>query len=321
MHDLSALNPGRILHALFVMCAAFALLFASERAAADTTPTPLRALVVTIVAQDGFLTWLLDDAIRAGTLPPLTFTVAHVRDLRHLLEQADFDLVIAHEHARPAQRLEQHGVLVDGPRVFANPIAILGPADDPAEIASADSFSGVIERLRAHEACWIINQQDGKNALQQLIRSAGLNCIVDDAAFAGAAAVLAAQKRGAYTLWGFHPFTRLGVTQMRAFVNADPRLLRPLRAWTVAASDRQREVHAVVETILDATHQQRLTTFRLPSDSINQPWWPVAAADAASGVARTRQGLRALPQQRADHGTGRAEAEMGQQREAETVAQ
>jgi len=320
MHESSALSPGAILCALLaVLC----LPCAPGHAATDTVRTPLRALVVTIVAQDGFLTWLLDDAVRAGTLPPLTLMTAHVRDLRQLLEQSDFDIVIAHEHARPAQRLEQHGVLVDGHRVFANPMAILGPVHDPAAIAGANSFADVIERLRAHEACWVINQQDGKDSLQQFIRSGSVNCIVDDPDLAGAAAVVAAQKRGAYTLWGFHPYTRLGLTGMRAFVTADPRMLRPLRAWTVAASGRREEVRAVVDTILDESHQRRLATFRLTSDSANQPWWPVTAvaADDASGAARTRQGVRALPQQRADHGTGRTEAEMGQQREAEAMAQ
>ena len=55
-------------------------------------PPPLRALVVTIVAQDGFLDGLLAAAVRAGRIPPLELSTAHVREIPRRLAAEDFDL-------------------------------------------------------------------------------------------------------------------------------------------------------------------------------------------------------------------------------------
>jgi hypothetical protein len=258
-------------------------LAAGVAAGAHAEAPPLAALVVKIVAQDGFLDWLVADEVGAGRLPPLAITTTHVREIKGRLAGGEFDLVIAHDHARPPQRLVAAGVLAAGPVVFANPQSLIGPAQAVAALRGVASFDAALARLGADGACWVPNRQDGLSTLQAPLveGEAKLACVIDDAAASGAAAVALAQTRGAFTLWGFHPFTRLGLADMGAVVIGDPRLLRGLRAWPVAGSKHEAEARALIEVLSSPALQARLAAFRLAGDPVNQAWWPAAAAAAA----------------------------------------
>jgi len=286
---------------------------------------PLHAVVVTIVAEEDFLGWLTAPAVAAGKVPALELTTRHVRDIGATLAEAPYDLVIAHAHARPAQRLAARGVLGDGRTVFANPIALIGPPDDPAGVAGALDLEQAFARLATRRACWLGNRQPDVAALTAAARAAGVACVIEETSRSGAHAVVAAHGRGAYTAWGLHPYTRLGRDGDRAYVIGDARLLRPLVAWTVSASPRREEAHALVAWLAGAEAQARVAAFRLARDPDNQPFWPTAAT--AGGAARPgsgtgpRAGAGGLPRQGAEHGAGRSEAEMGQQGERQAVAQ
>jgi tungstate transport system substrate-binding protein len=260
---------------------------------AEQTPTrpPLRALVVTIVAQDGFLDWLLAEAVAAGRIATLEITTAHVRAIPAHLGDEGFDLVIAHDHARPTRRLAKQGLLVDDRLVFANPQAIIGPADDPAGVARATSFVDALARIAETGACWLLNTHGGLAAIQRPVREAPIRpaCVIDEPANAGAAAVRAAAATGAYTLWGFHPYTRGTHPGQAAWVVGDPVLIRPLRAWRVAASPRAEEVSAVLDELAAEAVGTRLATFRLQGDPVNQAWWPPQAAAAGMAPGARRQ--------------------------------
>ncbi|MGE0483360.1 MAG: hypothetical protein AB7Q81_04420 [Gammaproteobacteria bacterium] len=267
----------------------FAICVALAAHAEDATPRPpLRALVVTIVAQDGFLDWLLADAVASGRIAPLDIATAHVRAMPQRLAEETFDLVIAHDHARPTRRLAKRGTLVDGRLVFANPQAIIGPATDPAAVARATSFTDAIARIAEARACWLFNTHGGLAAIQRPAREAPVRpaCVVDEPANAGATAVRAAAKVGAYTLWGFHPYTRGKHPGQAAWVMADPTLIRPLRAWRVAASSRVDEVSAVLDELAAEAAGTRLATFRLHGDTVNQAWWPPRDAAVVEAGAR-----------------------------------
>jgi tungstate transport system substrate-binding protein len=244
---------------------------------------PLRALVVTIVDQDGFLEWLVADAVAAGTVPPLALTTSHVRDLPARLEEGQWDLVIAHAHARPAQRLAARGVLGDGTPVFANPRTIIGPADDPAGLRGASDFDAALARLFAHGGCWVRHEHAGLAALQPRPGDADGRCVLAADEPGPLAALAAARTHGAYTVWGYHPFMRTARDGLAAVVIGDPQLLATLDAWTVTASPRRAEARAVIGLLSAPATQARLAEFRLDDDSANQAWWPAAAAlDAAS---------------------------------------
>lgn len=244
-------------------------------------PPPLRALVVTIVAQDGFLDGLLAAAVRAGRIPPLELSTAHVREIPRRLAAEDFDLVIAHDHAGPPRRLAERGLLADGRVVFANPLAVIGPADDPAGVAGAPSLATAMARVADAGRCWVIEQQPRLAALQRplLAGPAAPACIVDQAGARGAAAVSLAHARGGYSVWGLHPFDRARPAGQRAFVIDEARLLSPLRAWRVTASARGEAVMAVLAELGAPATQARLADFRLEGDADNQAWWPAPASD------------------------------------------
>ncbi|MEQ8660607.1 MAG: hypothetical protein RLW62_07305 [Gammaproteobacteria bacterium] len=249
-----------------------AVLLALPAAAAP----PLRALVVTIVAQEDFLAWLVADAVAAGTIAPLAIATAHVRELATRLDTAPYDVVIAHAHARPAQSLAARGVLAPGTPVFANPRAIIGPADDPAGLRGAPDLADALARLAAGGACWIRHEHGGLTDLQP---AAGADdaCVIAPAAPGPGGALDAARNHRAYTLWGYHPFMRRAPQGLAAIVTGDARLLATLVAWPVASSPRRAEVDAFIALLAAPATQTRLTRFRLADDHANQAWWPAAA--------------------------------------------
>lgn len=249
--------------------------------AAQAAPPPLRALVVTIVAQGGFLEWLVEQAVAAGTVTPLALDVAHVRELDQRLAEGSYDLVIAHAHARPAQRLAVRGVLAAGTPVFANPRAIIGPADDPAGLRGAASLDDALTRLAAHGGCWVHHAHGGLVDLQPAADATD-RCVLVPAATGPGGALAAAREHGAYTLWGYHPFSRRAAPGLAAIVTGDARLLATLLAWPVATTPRREEVDELIALLASPAIQQRLATFRLAGDPANQAWWPASAAAAVT---------------------------------------
>lgn len=298
--------------------------------AAPADEAPLRALVVTIVAEDGFLPWLTAPAVAAGELPALVLTTRHVRDFAAALDAADYDLVIAHAHARPVQRLAEQGRVSTGRAVFANPIALIGPAHDPAGLATAGDLDAAFARLAGHGACWLDNGQPELAPLTALARERGVDCVIVAPSANGAHAVVAAAARGAYTAWGLHPYTRLARDAERAHVIGDARLLRPLVARAVLASPRRQEAQAVIDWLADTAAQRRLQDFRLARDPRSQAFWPVAATAASAPAPAAAPGsgrggragsMRRAPGVQADERPARTEGEMGQQREGQPLAQ
>jgi len=281
MHESAASSLARARHAAARLLAL--LILAGMAPAPHADAPPLRALVVTIIAQEGFLEWLVSDAVAAGTVPPLAVATSHVRSLSAHLDEGEWDLVIAHAHARPAQRLAARGVLGDGTAVFANPRTIIGPADDPAGLRGASDFDAALARLFARGGCWVRHEHAGLAALQPRPDQTDGRCVLAADGPGPLAALAAARTHGAYTVWGYHPFMRTTRDGLAAVVIGDPRLLATLNAWTVTNSPRRTEALALISLLAAPATQARLPEFRLDDDTPNQAWWPAAAAmEAAS---------------------------------------
>lgn len=276
MHEHAASNLARARRTAARLLAL--LIVAGMAPAPRADAPPLRALVVTIVAQEGFLGWLVADAVAAGTVPPLAITTSHVRGLSAHLDESEWDLVIAHAHARPAQRLAARGVIGDGTPVFANPRTIIGPADDPAGLRGATDFDAALSRLFTHGGCWMRHEHAGLAALQPRPDETNGRCVLAADGPGPLAALAATRKHGAYTVWGYHPFMRTARDGLAAVVIGDPRLLATLNAWTVTASPRRAEARALISLLSAPAAQARLAEFRLDDDTTNQAWWPAAAA-------------------------------------------
>jgi hypothetical protein len=155
-------------------------------------------------------------------------------------------------------------------------------------LAGVPGFDRALEMLRAAGQCWLVNPHRGLAGVQAAARKVfdGGCLLTETAGREGAAGVIAARDRGAWTLWGHHPSVRLGDVGVRRVVLGDPALLRPLRAWTVAASPRGDEARRLIATIRSPALQARLAAFRLAGDAVNQPWWPLAAVRPQADVWR-----------------------------------
>jgi hypothetical protein len=235
---------------------------------------------VKIVDQEDFLGSLLDGAAQRREIPEISVSTTHVSEVGARLQEQPFDFVIAHAHAKPARKLESAGTLIEGRIVFANAHTLIGPRSDPAHVANAADFGDAVARITAHKACWLVNYHSGLQELQERLfgGSTPQACVIDDAANSGPLAMRAAAARGAYTVWGYHPFMRLRLEDMRGFAFNDRFLMRPLKAWVVAGGPRGSDVRAVIDVLVSAEVQQRVSAFRLERDAHTQAWWPAAAA-------------------------------------------
>jgi ABC-type tungstate transport system permease subunit len=245
---------------------------------ARTGPGDLRVLVVKIVDQGHFLSWLLAEAVQQGQVANFHVETTHVRNVGARLRADRYDLVIAHAHAKPAQKLAAGGQLTDGRVVFANARAIVGPATDPAGVREATGFDAATARIVRTDVCWLVNQHPGLRELQERVVTGAARpaCVIDAARNSGAGAITAAQAHAAYTVWGYHPFMQLHRDGMQAFAFGDRFLLRPLKIWIVADGGATVSARRLTEVLLSSGVQQRIAAFRLPQDPLNQAWWPAA---------------------------------------------
>ena len=104
--------------------------------AVQAAGTPLRAAVVPIVGQAGFLSSVLAPFLAERGLR-LELTAIHGREVVRLARAGEADLVIMHARFKALPKLRRDGVIGPPVPVFANPIALLAPAGDPAGAAAA----------------------------------------------------------------------------------------------------------------------------------------------------------------------------------------
>lgn len=242
---------------------------------------PLRIHTVPIVNQDRFLASIL--ATQIGTAAPEAEITAHHGDaVIRAARDGRADLIITHVDFAGSQQLLQQGLLAAGAVVFANPVALIGPADAPAEVARAETIEQAHAVIRKAGGCL------RENALVHLRQfyDAALRCSPSDDGATGLGAVLAALGQGQYVWWGLHPFLMaegaLG-GRGQAFVPPDPRVLRPLMAWPVRGADAAR-AQRVIEALRSAQAQAAVSAFRRPGSPDRQVWWPVTALDRLRAI-------------------------------------
>lgn len=156
-----------------------------------------------------------------------------------MAERGDADAVLAHAPAAE-RKLVDAGHLVDGRRVMHNDFVLVGPPDDPGDVAPATDLAGAMHAI-ARDGRFVSRGDDsGTHQLEmQLWQRAG----IDPASVArreetgqGMAATLhVAQQRGAYTLADRGTLLalrdRLQLTIVR---EGDPELLNVYHAYVVS---------------------------------------------------------------------------------------
>jgi putative glutamine transport system substrate-binding protein len=247
---------------------------------APAAPRILRIQAVPIVNQGHFLEQMLATfAAQHGVT--LAVTAQHGRAVVAAARAGTADLIIAHADFKGIVSLVQEGRVGPGRVVFANPIALLAPIGDPAQVVTAGSPEAALARITAAQACLVTNDLEHLRQFQADYLP-GANCPVSTTAGTGLGAVLAGVSQQAYVWWGLHPFLMTN-QPLQPVVFDDPRLLRPLMAWAVRGGDTAL-TDAAIDDLRGAVTQQRVAAFRFQLHPDLQVWWPFAAVDRLAAI-------------------------------------
>jgi putative glutamine transport system substrate-binding protein len=261
-------------------CCLLGILLLALAAAAGAAPRVLRIHAVPVVAQGRFLHTLLAPFATAQDIS-LEIASHHGREVVAAAGRGEADLIVTHADFPGAAELTAEARLGRGEIVFANPIALLAPPDDPGGARSARSPEEALAQIAQAGRCLMPNNL---KHLREFQPRAGMPPTCGGAADAGSGlgAVLAAVAREAYVWWGLHPFLNAG-QPLTPLLLDDPRLLRPLMAWAVAAGDTAL-AEAAIAYLRAPTTQAAVTGFRLPGRPDVQAWWPYAALDRLAAI-------------------------------------
>ena len=250
------------------------LLLLLAAGAVHAAATPLRAAVVPIIGQAAFLSTVLAPFLAERGVR-LELTAIHGREVVHLARAGEADLVIMHARFKALPKLRRDGVIAAPVPVFANPIALLAPAGDPAGAAAAPDVASAMTRIKAARACLLENALEGLLAVQRKLWGDG-GCRLQQADAVGLGAVLAAQRLGAYTWWGLHPFAN-SAQPMTPLVWGEPALLRTLVAAPVAGTPGATLAAEAIAWLNSPAGRRAVAAFRLPGYPAVQAFWPPPA--------------------------------------------
>lgn len=236
-------------------------------------PTPLTVdLSVVRVAS-------VPTAVEGNLLPELarTFTQKRVEltgrtDVYDAARAGKVDLVISHYGHHDCE-----GFVLDGlgewPRtVFSNQMALVGPPEDPAKIRGLGDAVEAFSRIAASKTPFVVNDIDGVRYLTEILwhaagRPARQGWLIDDNT-QKEQAIRVASSRGAYTLWGLTPFTRMHKQEsvrLEPLVLADPLLQRLLVAVVVKAGNVV-GARALQDHLLSPSTQAQIRATPYPTD-------------------------------------------------------
>lgn len=231
---------------------------------------------------------LLDEVIaQFGAQTGLDVTVYSGEDVYQRARTGAFDLIVSHYGHKDVEAFMADG-LGQWPRtVFANQMAVVGPASDPAGIRGYTDATEAYGRIAKSGASWVANNLPGIGYLEAILwEGAGRPAKGEwyvDTGLAQGQAIQAAARRGAYTLWGIFPFLRfleqqkVDLEPMVPMVLADS-LLQRIMVTLVVEPGRFPAVNvegamALQQFLLTPAMQAHIRGFRYPGRD-EQLWWP-----------------------------------------------
>lgn len=253
------------------------LAFACGAARADMPV--LRAAVVPIIGQAAFLPTVLEPFLTAHGAR-LVMTATHGREVVRAARAGETDLIVIHARFKALGKLRREAVIGSPVPVFANPIALLAPPGDPAHVADAPDPATAMARIKATRACLLVNALGGLEDIQRSLWGEG-GCLLQQADAVGLGAVLAAQRLGAYTWWGLHPFVN-SAQPMIPRVWSTPALHRTLVAAPVAGAPAHALAEAAIAWLNSPDGRKAVAAFRLPGHPAVQAFWPPTAEPAST---------------------------------------
>jgi len=250
-----------------VMCAGLVACTSGER--------PLRLGTTYTVEQSGALAVL--DSLWTGP-PPLTTVVAPSGQILRAAANGDLDVVIAH-----APSLEQRLLVGPGHALLRCPLAasrfaVVGPAADPARVATAATAAEAFRRIASAGSPFVSRGDSSGTHVKELAlwRAAGVTPAPRWYLESGtdqATTLHLADERRAYALADLPTYAKLGGLASRILFAADTALTNP---YTLYVARRPEPHPAVRDFATWATHAGRegLLALRLPDGTpafVQQP--------------------------------------------------
>lgn len=259
---------------------AAATLFATSAlpAAPDTTastsadPSTVRLLTVGAALTGNMLQGLVAD-FEADSGYDVDLTVGR-QDIMDQARRHEADVVLVHLGFTPLHDFVTDGRGMYPATVMSNTVAFLIPPDDPAGVRDVDDPFDAFEAIAESESPFVVNNLGETRYITDTLNdAAGRPDPGDwfiDQGQSGPPAVRAASQRGAYTIWGLHPF--LNLRQQQALdleaVLYDDSLMQRIIATTVVRRPpgqvNEEGALALQEFLTDPATQAQIRAFRLP---------------------------------------------------------
>lgn len=195
------------------------------------------------------------------------------------------DLVISHFGKKGIERFVMDGYGSWPKMVFANQAVVIGHRSDPARVRGLTSVAEALGRIAQAQAPFVHNNIPGVDYLTEIaLASAGQpdrSGWFSDDGHVKAAAILLAEERKGYVIWGAFPFLRFDnardASELEILVAGDP-LLQRIMSAIVVKSEKVPGVNvdgasALLDYLLSPRVQAKIAAFRTPGSDL-QLWWP-----------------------------------------------
>lgn len=257
----------------------------------STDQSTVRVLAVGAALTENMFEDLVSDFERASG-----YTVEVTMGGQDIMDRArrfEADIVLVHLGFTPL-----HDFVTDGrgrfpAPIMSNTVAFLTPPGDPAGITELDDPFDAFEAIAETESPFIVNNLGETRYITDTVYNAAGrpdpgNWFIDQG-LSGPQAVIAASQRGAYTIWGLHPF--LNLREMRDLnlhaVIYNDSLMQRILATTVVSRPpgrvNEEGALALQEFLTDPATQAKIRAFRMEFDEdddhpeITEPiFWPAA---------------------------------------------
>ncbi|NOG61578.1 MAG: hypothetical protein HND53_13835 [Proteobacteria bacterium] len=231
-------------------------------------------MTVVICQQDNFLQTILEPYLNKNNIK-IEYRQGHHSEVARAVNNKEADFVITHTKVKKLQKMESKGFLNKGQELFANPMAFLGPKDDPANISGLQNPVQAVKQIMESDHCFIINGNKRLAEIQnELINQTGItdSCIIQSDK-QNDAILTDAFENNAYTLWGFHPFAKRGNDNLLPIVIPDEVLLSNMTGWVVKGTRQEQKANELLNYLTSDKAKKLITEFRLNRYKHIQTWW------------------------------------------------
>ncbi len=201
------------------------------------------------------------------------------------------DIVVSHYGHKNAEAFVQDGHGSWPQTVFFNPMALLGPPNDPAQIRGLTDAAEAFRRIAQTKSPFVVNNIEGVKYLTNILWNAAgqpdrTGWYQDQGLHQRPAIDSAAQQAG-YTFWGLTPFLTAQKQRPAALVPLvleDPLLQRIMVTIRVLPDHHSgintQGAEAFQQYLLQPRTQARIRAFRYPGID-QQIWWPAGRNNAS----------------------------------------